>query len=107
MSKRFVSPYGAPYPDHELKTPGAFRVLLASVGNPDYGQNPSAPLEDAEPDRWQSAGSVGEAAGACSAFINENNLGAGNWAGGEVQDVSGKVVARISYNGRAWLPGRA
>jgi hypothetical protein len=36
------------------------------------------------------------------AFIAEFDLGGGNWTGGDVMDASGKVVARIEYNGRVW-----
>lgn len=49
-------------------------------------------------------GSIAEASAACRKFIADNELGGGNWSGGDVQDEAGKVVARISYNGRAWLP---
>ena len=84
---------------------GLFRVRLASVGNPDFGQNPRARKYGAAPNRWQKVGSIAEASSACRQFIADNELGGGNWSGGDVQDASGKVVARISYNGRAWLPG--
>lgn len=37
----------------------------------------------------------------CRRFINENDLGAGNWTGGDVIE-AGALVARVSYNGRVW-----
>ncbi len=45
-----------------------------------------------------------EASRACRRFIEEHELGGGNWAGGNVYD-GGKLVASVSYNGRVWLPG--
>lgn len=105
MSEHFKSPYGATYPEDKLQEAGQFRVRLASVGNPDFGQNPRARKYGAKANRWQSVGSIAEATAACKLFISENELGGGNWAGGDVQDSTGKLVARISYNCRAWLPG--
>ena len=35
-------------------------------------------------------------------WIESHGLGGGNWIGGQVVDESGKTIARISYNGRAW-----
>lgn len=37
----------------------------------------------------------------CRRFINEHDLGAGNWTGGDVID-GGALVARVSYDGRVW-----
>lgn len=105
MSEQFKSPYGESIPEDQQAAPGKFRVRLASCGNPDYGQNPRCRLYGAEANRWQKVGSIKEASEACRKFIADNELGGGNWSGGDVQDASGKVVARISYNGRAWFPG--
>ena len=105
MSEQFKSPYGDPYPEDKLQEPGQYRVRLASVGNPDFGQNPRARKYGAAPNRWQKVGSIAEASAVCRQFITDNELGGGNWSGGDVQDAAGKVAARISYNGRAWLPG--
>jgi hypothetical protein len=104
MNEQFKSPYGEPYPEDKMLEHGQFRVRLASVGNPDFGQNPRVRKYGAEAKRWQKVGSIAEASAACRKFIADNELGGGNWSGGDVQDEAGKVVARISYNGRAWLP---
>ncbi|TXT25421.1 MAG: hypothetical protein FD131_4622 [Rhodocyclaceae bacterium] len=104
MSEQFKSPYGEPYPEDRLQEAGQFRVRLASVGNPDFGQNPRARKYGAKANHWLKVGSIAEASAACRKFITDNELGGGNWSGGDVQDEAGKVVARISYNGRAWLP---
>ena len=42
MSEQFKSPYGDPYPEDKLQETSQYRVRLASVGNPDFGQNPRA-----------------------------------------------------------------
>jgi hypothetical protein len=36
----------------------------------------------------------------CQQYINGYDLGSGNWTGGTVSTADGRVVARISYNGR-------
>lgn len=46
-----------------------------------------------------------EASGRCRGFIDEHGLGSSDWAGGDVRDSDGAVVARVSYNGRVWPPG--
>ncbi len=43
-----------------------------------------------------------EASNVCRKFIEENELGSGNWDGGEISDGEGKFIARVSYNGRVW-----
>jgi hypothetical protein len=42
-----------------------------------------------------------EASEVASKWISDNDLGAGNWSGGEIA-VKGTVVAHVSYNGRVW-----
>ncbi len=76
-------------------------LRLASVGNPDFNQNPSRPLEGCEPDREVRVETLHEASVKCRQFIDENGLGGGNWAGGQIFD-GGKQIARVSYNGRVW-----
>jgi len=46
-----------------------------------------------------------EASRAVRDFIDVNDLGASEFSGGDVFDMTGKKVANISYNGRIWLPG--
>jgi hypothetical protein len=78
-----------------------YRVLLASCGNPDYGQDPDAPQS---PEEWRAVADLEEASRACRAYVEYLNLGGGNWSGGLVVDAKGKAVARVSYNGRVWPP---
>lgn len=72
-----------------------FKTVLCSVGNPDHGQY-VAP----SPAQTVAVNSLEEAATACRNYIRDWDLGGGNWCGdaGKVF-CSGKLVARISYNG--------
>lgn len=79
-----------------------FKVKLASCGNPDHGENPSRPMPGCEKSGWHSAATIEELQTAVRDFITRNDLGSGNWAGGEVREDSGRVVGKISYNGRYW-----
>jgi hypothetical protein len=82
---------------------GAYKVLLASVGNPDFRQDSRRSLPGV-PRRTLRVASLADASKACRAYIAHYELGGGNWLGGEVKQ-GGKIVAKISYNGRAWEPG--
>ena len=82
---------------------GAYKVLLASVGNPDFGQDSRRSLPGV-PRRTIRVASLADASKACRAYIAHYELGGGNWLGGEVKQ-GNEVVAKISYNGRAWEPG--
>jgi len=87
-----------------LKAPkGAYKVVLASVGNPDFGQDSRRSLPGV-PRRTICVASLADASKACRAYIAHYELGGGNWLGGEVQK-AGTVIAKISFNGRAWEPG--
>jgi hypothetical protein len=41
---------------------------------------------------------------ACRDYIEENDLGGGNWTGGDIRE-NGKVVGKVGYNGTVWPPG--
>ena len=87
-----------------LVTPkGAYKVLLASVGNPDFGQDSRRSLPGV-PRHTVRVASLADASKVCRAYIAYYALGGGNWLGGEVKK-AGTVIATISYNGRAWEPG--
>jgi len=43
-----------------------------------------------------------EASSVVQQFITKNELGGGNWTGGDIRDASGKVIGHVSYNGRVW-----
>jgi hypothetical protein len=82
---------------------GGLVVFLGSCGNPDHGQDPSRPPYGAAKNRLASASSLKMASMICREFIDENELGGGNWIGGTVFNAtSGERIATISYNGRIW-----
>lgn len=72
-------------------------VVCKSEGNPDYKQY--APISDT---KYFPINTLQEAAQKCREYIDENDLGGGNWAGGDVLDINGKVIAHVTYNGRVW-----
>lgn len=87
-----------------LKAPkGGYKVLLASVGNPDFGQDSRRSLPGV-PRKTLRVASLADASKACRAYIAHFELGGGNWLSGEVTK-DGAVIAKISFNGRAWEPG--
>ena len=82
------------------------RVELSSVGNPDFGQNPNEKLWGAEEDRFVSVSTFDEASFECMRFIHNNDLGSGNWSGGDIFNDHGARIAYVSYNGRVWELGK-
>lgn len=77
------------------------RVLLASRGNPDLGQDPDEPVYGCDTDRLfgNKDATMEILKAACSDFIRRNNLGYSQWAGGTVYQ-DGKPVGRFHFNGR-------
>jgi hypothetical protein len=78
------------------------RVKLESVGNPDFRQDPNNPLFGCESNKMIEVSTFKQAREACMQFISDNDLGSGNWSGGEISDENDKVIAYVSYNGRVW-----
>jgi hypothetical protein len=82
-----------------------WRVELSSAPNPDIeggywqGGMPGRP-------RSVPVASFAEASQVVQDYIAQHELGGGNWTGGEITDyATGKVLGRVSYNGRVWPPG--
>ncbi len=73
-----------------------FTVVLRSVGNPDFAQY--APVSN--PKRVVT-NRLSEIKKAFLAYIEEWNLGGGNWPRCPVCR-NGKVAGHFSYNGRFW-----
>ena len=96
--------YGNEITGDDLQTVGVFCVVLASAGNPDHGQDPGEPLFGVSPCK-ATVTTLNDASAACRRYISDNGLGGGNWTGGDVIS-NGKVVARVSYNGRVWIPAK-
>ena len=72
------------------------QVDLSNCGNPDHGQlKPPAPIIG-----LVSVNSLEDASKVCRAYIIDNELGAGNWDGGDVVNEAGEKIARICYNGK-------
>jgi len=79
-------------------------VRLASIGNPDFGQDPNKPMYGCEKGKLVKVATFKEASEKCRKFIDDNDLGGGNWFGGEIynDDDKNTVIAHVSYNGRVW-----
>lgn len=75
-----------------------FRVLLATRGNPDYGQDPTQPPWGMAPDRFASVDSLEEAKRVVAQFLRSYDVGGGQWVGGDVW-CSGRRLGRIAFNG--------
>lgn len=75
------------------------RVLLATRGNPDYGQDPARPPVGMPPDRFLTAVSLEEAKEIVAKYISDNDVGGGQWVGGDVWQ-GGRRLGGIAYNGR-------
>ncbi|WP_262298595.1 hypothetical protein [Microvirga sesbaniae] len=85
------------------KVEARYTVVLDNCGNPDRGQDPSRRL----PGTVRKVVSVEDSAAAskaCRDYIEENDLGGGNWTGGEIRE-NGQIVGKVAYNGTIWPPG--
>lgn len=78
-------------------------VILASCGNPDHFQDPDRPMWGCEDNCKVEVKSLEEASRICVEFIRNNDLGGGNWAGGQVLK-NHQVIAKIQYGGKITLP---
>lgn len=72
-------------------------MILKSVGNPDFDQY--APVSEPKAVRGDTLKAMVQAA---EEYIEEWNLGGGNWSETEIRTLDGKTVAWLSYNGRLW-----
>lgn len=75
-----------------------YQIVLTSCGNPDFGQNPN---ESMSPTKIVAANSIEECQVAASKYVDDYDLGSGNYSGGQVYQ-DGDYVGRVSYNGRFW-----
>jgi hypothetical protein len=85
---------------------GGLKVLLDHQPNWDITSGYRgywAPTDPCCP-TWKPVASLRAASKACMDFIQQHELGGGNWAGGAVMR-GDQLLARIAYNGRAWAPG--
>ncbi len=81
-------------------------LYLSHAPNPDVKDGYwVAPLDSGDPVQID-ADSLADASLRCCRYIERNELGGGNWTGGQVFDGE-KLVASIGYNGRVWwIDGR-
>lgn len=77
----------------------AYTLKLAACGNPDYYQSEDIGVAP----KTVEVGSFIEARRAAEQYRDQNCLGGGNWKQADVL-LDGKLVAKISYNGRLWGP---
>lgn len=80
--------------------PKGYSIFLRAVPNNDFSGKSHAANVDV-PGRWIPVDSLADARRKALDFIRAWDLGGGNWIGGEVAS-DGKVVVRVSYNGRVW-----
>ncbi len=73
-----------------------YEMKLSSCGNPDHGQY--SPISEPEVVRGET---LKDMAAHCERYIEEWNLGGGNWKDPIVK-LDGKKIGRFSYNGRLW-----
>lgn len=78
-----------------------YAVELKSVGNIDHGENPNASVPGV-PDQMMVCTSIEDCQQCVMDYMEEYDLGAGNWVGGNVYEYLGKLIGYISYNGRFW-----
>ena len=79
----------------------AMRVYLSAAPNPDFSIN-SYRGRVRISQEYRIVSSYAEASRVCRDYIVENELGGGNWTGGQILDGAGHAVAHVSYNGRVW-----
>lgn len=83
-----------------MNTDKKYKVVLTAHGNIDHGANPYAMVA---PPLNVFADTIEELQQAARDYIEEYDLGGGNWTGGQVTEVaSGKPFGYISYNGWYW-----
>lgn len=88
----------------DLDREAPLTLTLDSRGNPDFGQNPDHPVYGV-PGGSMPVSSLREASRRAREYIEQHDLGGGNWTGGDVLDRrTGQLVAHVSYNGRVWRP---
>ena len=76
-------------------------VILKADPNPDY--DPSTHEGSVRTVKVRlPVRSFGSASKVCLNFIEKFDLGGGNWTGGQIGDIDGNIIARVSYNGRVW-----
>ena len=79
-----------------------YKVFLANRGNVDYRQNPNNPIFDTESDFYVEIELPIDASEVVRQYIQNNDLGAGSFVGGQIIGEVGEMIGYVSYNGRLW-----
>ena len=74
-------------------------VMLRSCGDIDYGE---CPYEEIAPPIFVQTDSIEKCSEAVREYIEDNNLGSGQWCGGQVYEEEVGYIGKISYNGKFW-----
>ena len=84
-----------------------YKILLQACGNPDHMENPYGNIVNgnAVRENQKICDTIKECQLAAREYIEENDLGAGNWSGGFVFDENNNQVGYVSYNGKYWEKG--
>ena len=80
---------------------GKYVVQLEAVPNPDFRKKQWQSQVNIK-ENYKPVRNLKEAQRECRKFIDKNELGVGNWSGGNIYNDKGDLVGYISYNGRAW-----
>lgn len=83
-----------------LKKATGYQIELSAEPNPDFSPGSHEATVNI-PVKKVSVKSIDEARKRVIDFISENDLGSGNWTGGQIYQ-NGKPIAHISYNGKVW-----
>lgn len=78
-----------------------YKVILNSCGNIDYGENPFQSMYGV-PKKIEYCNSIEECQKKVRDYIDEYELGSGQWNGGEVYNDKDEYLGHISYNSRFW-----
>lgn len=74
-----------------------YQVYLKSCGNIDYGQSP---FMEVAPSQLVDSDTIQGCQEAVCEYIDDNDLGSGNWCGGQVYEEGVGYIGRVAYNGR-------
>lgn len=83
-----------------------YTVTLSACGNIDHDENPYNNIVNgtAVVTEIVNVNSIEGCQAAVREYIERNDLGAGNWTGGQVYE-GDKLIGNISYNSRFWENG--
>lgn len=87
--------------DFAEKLINACCVVLSTEGNPDKKQKTNESLPGV-PDKLSQVFTYRDASKTVLNYIEEYDIGGGNFTGGQIISPEGKIVAYVSYNGRVW-----